>query len=193
MADSREILAALLDEFDLERAPEPARHSAHTRRVFFVFVPRIESHLPPWLQDPRRPRMAICRDFEDSDTRTVFVRRDGAPNEGDSGSDGIERTLDPTRELTCVAHELGHHLLWLGRRFPPEFPKEGSRPAPRVYSEEVLAWAIASHLLETRGFEEWDRFREERRKALESYREGLPIDAQQAQAIELELLGNATP
>jgi hypothetical protein len=61
-----------------------------------------------------------------------------------------------------------------------------------VYSEEVLAWAIASHLLETRGFEEWDRFREERRKALESYREGLPIDAQQVQAIELELLGNAT-
>ena len=191
MADSREILAALLDAFDLERAPEPARHSAHTRRVFFVFVPRIEHHLPPWLQDPRRPRMAICRDFEDSDTRTVFIRRDGAPNEGDSGSEGIARALDPTRELICVAHELGHHLLWLGRKFPPEFPKEGSRPAPRLYSEEVLAWGIGRHLLETHDFEEWDRFSEQRREALETYHEGLHIDDQQAQAIVSDLFGTS--
>jgi hypothetical protein len=170
MADSREILVAVVREYELATA----QTSDSWWRVCLLLLRK----------EAGEGRHADYKENPDTGVPTIYVYGDGSHRDGDDALAAAEASLDPISDLVYLAHELGHHHLRLGR---PTAPKN----ALRQYEEEVLAWAIGRHLLATRQFEEWDRFCEERRSALEGYRKGLHIDDQQARAIEFQLFGTS--
>jgi hypothetical protein len=171
MADSREILVALTSEYDRDTDPAAGRDW----RLFFHFFERRADDV-----------RAECKDG-DAGQRTlhVYSREPGYYEE--NALKAAKESQDPTYDLVQVAHELGHHLLWLGGKLPERV----GRPPQNVYSEEILAWAIGKHILAARGFGEWRRFGEVRDFSLETYRSGLRLDHGEAKAIEAGLFGTS--
>jgi hypothetical protein len=155
----------------------PEYSEAPDHFLFFVFTERDPS------ENSHR-----CWEPEDTGRRTIFIYRDESPYEG---LDALKEKGEhrSTQELVMVAHELGHHLRWLGCKLPNTVDRRKERvfspvEARSIYSEEVVAWAIGKQLLMECKFEKWDSFDEERECCLRTYQDGLGLDGQESKEIE---------